>query len=305
MAGPLLDDLQALLCFARVVEHSSFTRAAEALGVSKSVVSSKTSALEARLGEQLLLRTTRRVTTTGAGVRIYALARQMLEAAGAATQATTLAAHGVLRVSAPITLAHEQLAQPIAAFLRAHPGVRVELLPSDRLVDLVEERIDLALRVTKLKDSGLIARRLAWTTLHVCAAPSYLALRGVPQRPEDLERHDCLRYSLLPVAHEWRLYGPKGRLEVSARGSFETSSGTMLREAALAGIGLAMLPRFMVASALAEGRLVTVLDAFAPRALGIYAVRSGRRVAPVLVKRLIDELEAAFARAPWSAPSPA
>jgi DNA-binding transcriptional LysR family regulator len=302
MAGPLLDDLQALLCFARVVEHASFTRAARELGVSKSVVSSKTSALEARLGEPLLLRTTRQVTTTGAGVRIYALARQMLEAAATATQATTLAAHGLLRVSAPVTLAHEQLAQPIAAFLREHPGVRIELLPNDRLVDVVEERIDVALRITKLKDSGLIARRLALTSLHVCAAPGYLALRGRPERPEDLERHDCLRYTLLPVAHEWRLYGAKGKIELSLRGSFETTSGTMLREAALAGIGLAMLPRFMVAAALAEGRLVTVLDEFAPRPLGIYAVRSGRRAAPLIVKRLIDGLESAFAKAPWSAP---
>jgi DNA-binding transcriptional LysR family regulator len=303
MGGPLLEDLQALLCFARVVEHASFTRAAHQLGVSKSLVSSKTSALEARLGEQLLLRTTRRVTTTSAGVRIYALARQMLDAAGAATQATTLAAHGVLRVSAPVTLSHEQLAQPFAAFLREHPGVRIELMPNDRLVDLVEERIDLALRVTKLKDSGLIARRLAMTSLHVCAAPSYLALRGRPDRPEDLERHDCLRYALLPATHEWRLYGPKGKIELSVRGCFESTSGTMLREAALAGIGLAMLPRFMVAAALAEGRLVTVLDDFAPRPLGIYAVRSGRRAAPPLVKRLIDSLENAFAKAPWSAPA--
>jgi DNA-binding transcriptional LysR family regulator len=303
MAGPLLDDLQALLCFARVVEHASFTRAAHELGVSKSVVSSKTAGLEARLGEQLLLRTTRRVTTTSAGVRIYERARQMLEAAGAATQAATLAGQGLLRVSAPVTLGHEQLAQPLAAFLREHPGARIELLLSDRLVDLVEDRIDVALRVTKLKDSGLLARRLAWTSLHVCAAPSYLALRGRPERPEDLHRHDCLRYALLPAAHEWRFYGPKGKIELSVRGPFETTSGTMLREAALAGIGLAMLPRFMVARALDEGRLVTVLDEFAPRPLGIYAVRSGRRVAPTLVKQLIDSLQSAFEKAPWLAPA--
>ena len=297
----MFEDLQALLCFARVVEHGSFTRAALELGISKSVVSSRTAALEARLGEQLLLRTTRKVSTTSAGVRTYALARQMLDAARAVTDGANEVARGVLRVSAPVTLAQEHLGLPLERFLRARPGTRIELLLSDRLVDLVEERIDVAIRVTKLKDSGLIARRLATTTLHICASPAYLAERGRPERPEDLLRHNCLRYSLLPVDQEWRLYGPKGRIRVEPRGSFETTSGAMLRAAAVVGMGVAMLPRFMIAEALSTGALVTVLDQYAPRPIGIYAVRRGGRAAPPLLAQLIDEFSAALRNAAWQA----
>lgn len=301
MADRLLEDLGALLCFARVVEHGSFTRAATILGVSKSVVSSKTAALEARLGEQLLLRTTRKVTTTEAGVRVYALARQMVDAASSATSGSSEAVRGVLRMSAPVTLAQEHLAKPVAAFLRRNPGVRIELLLNDRLVDLVEDRIDLAIRVTKLKDSGLVARRLATTAMHICASPRYLAERGVPERPEDLVRHDCLRYGLLRADHEWRFYGPNGRLGLALGGSFETTNGSMLREAVIEGIGIAILPRFMVADAIADGRIRTVLDAFAPRPLGIYAVRSGKRTAPPLVAALLDVLSEAFRTSAWPA----
>lgn len=301
MSDALLDDLPALLCFARVVELGSFTAAARALGVSKSVVSTRTAALEMRLGEQLLLRTTRKVSTTEAGLRTYALARQMVEAASAATSDASEAGRGTLRISAPTALAQQHLAGPIAAFARRSPGTHVELLLDDRLVDLVEERIDLAIRVTKPQDSSLVVKRLGWTSMHVCAAPAYLAARGTPERPEDLLRHDCLRYSLLRADHEWRLYGTKGRIPIEVRGTFESNSGVMIREAAVAGLGLALLPRFLVADALAAGALVTVLDAFAPRPLGIYAVRSGRGAAPRLVTALVEELDRALRGPAWRA----
>jgi DNA-binding transcriptional LysR family regulator len=295
----LLDDIQALLCFARVVELESFTKAAAALNVSKSVVSSKISALEARLGQQLLLRTTRRVSTTAAGLRVYGHAQRSLEAAMLATTGASDAARGVLRVSAPVSLGQLHLARPIARFLKQSPGARVELILNDRLVDLVEERIDLALRITKLTDSGLIARRLAWVPLQICASPAYLAQHGRPRVPEDLLRHNCLRYSLLRTEHEWRFYGPKGRVRLEVFGNFETNNGTMLREAAIAGLGLAILPRFMIAPALERGELEPVLPDFAPKPLGLYAVRGGRRSAPPLLKSLLDALVAAFSDSSW------
>src|SRR5690606_6140206 len=149
------------------------------------------------------------------------------------------------------------LAKPLAAFMRRRPGVRVELILSDRIVDLTEERIDLAVRVTKLEDSSLVARRLATTSLHVCGSPDYLKRRGRPARPEDLVRHDCLRYSLLRADHEWRLYGAGGRIRFEPEASFETNAGLMLREAAIAGLGLAMLPRFMIHDELRRGSLET------------------------------------------------
>jgi DNA-binding transcriptional LysR family regulator len=299
MADPLLEDLQALLCLARVVEHGSFTKAAAALGLSKSVVSDKISRLERRLGEQLLLRTTRQVTVTASGLRVYALAHRMTESASEATMGATGATGGVLRVSAPVALAQLHLTAPLATFLRKNPGVRIELLLNDRIADLVEERIDLAVRVTKLEDSSLVARRLAYTPLHICASPRYLKERGRPTKPEDLLRHDCLRYSLMRAEHEWRLYGKNGRIRLDLNGSLETTSGLMLREAAIAGLGLAILPRFMISDALEAGLLETVLDEYAPRPIGIYAVRSGRRTAPRLVTELVRTLEAAFRTPKW------
>ena len=295
----LLDDIQALLCFARVIELGSFTKAAAALGVSKSVVSTKVSALEARLGEQLLLRSTRRVSTTAAGLRVYGHARHSIEAAMLATTGASDAARGVLRVSAPVSLGQLHLARPLASFLQQSPGVRVELVLNDRLVDLVEERVDLALRITKLADSGLIARRLAWVPLQICASPAYFARHGRPLAPEDLVRHNCLRYSLLRAEHEWRFYGPRGRVPLAVGGSFDTNNGTMLREAAIAGLGLAILPHFMVAPALERGELEVVLQEFAPKPLGLYAVRSGKRAPPALLKSLLDVLAAAFREGGW------
>lgn len=301
MADPLFEDLQSLLCFARVVETGSFTKAAQALGLSKSVVSTRVAWLEDRVGEPLLLRTTRRVTVTTAGARIYPHARGMAEAGALATSGATSVA-GTIRVSAPVTLSQMWLAAPLRDFLAARPDARVELLLNDRLVDLVEERIDLAIRITKLKASALIARRLASTPIDICAAPAYLARHGRPARPEDLTRHNCLRYALLRPDHEWRLYGERGRIELAVQSNLETTSGTMLREAAIAGVGLAILPRFMIVDALRTGQLERVLEAFAPPPMGIYAVRAGRRAAPPLVTELVQVLERAFRKQAWTQP---
>lgn len=296
MADPLFDDLQSLLCFARVVEAGSFTKAAQSLGLSKSVVSARVGSLEARTGEQLLMRTTRRVTVTSAGARMYPQARVMVDAAAAATSGATNASRGTIRVSAPVTLSEMLLARPIRTFLAAHPDAHVELLLEDRLVDLVEARIDLAIRITKLADSGLIVRKLASTPIDVCGAPTYLAKHGRPSRPEDLASHNCLRYALMRADHEWRFHGAA----IDVRSNFETTNGTMLREAAVAGMGLAMLPRFMTHEALARRKLEIVLGDYARRPMGIYAVRAGKRAAPPLVAALLKVLERALRDEPWA-----
>ncbi|NUP07393.1 MAG: LysR family transcriptional regulator [Polyangiaceae bacterium] len=300
MPSGLLDDLPGLLCFARVVESGSFTKAAQMLGISKSVVSTRIASLEARLGDELLLRTTRRVTVTTAGARVYTHAREMAAAASAATSGATDAGRGLIRVSAPVSLSQMFLANPISELLSKNTGLRVDLVLNDRLVDLVEERIDLAIRVSKLADSTLVARRLAVTPMDVCGAPAYFAKHGRPTRPEELVRHNCLRYTLLRAEHEWRFYGSEGRIALDVGGNFETSNGTMLREAAIAGIGLVMLPRFMTFDALRTGSLETVLGDFAPRPLGIYAVRRGGRTAPRGVAELVRVLEKTLRAEPWA-----
>ncbi len=297
-----MDDLLALLCFARVVELGSFTRAAAALGISKSLVSTRVAALEARLSERLLHRTTRKITVTDAGFAVYGQASRMLESARAATLGATDAARGVIRVDAPVTFAQLHLAGPIARFMAAHPDVKIELSVNDRLIDLVEERVDVAIRVTKLKDSWLVARKLATTSLHVCAAPSYLEKHGTPERPEDLLSHDCLRFSLLRAEDEWRLYSGGKRLAIPVAARFETTNGGVLREAAIAGMGLAMLPRFMIQDELRSGRLVSVLEAYAPRPVGVYAVHVARRVQPPRLRSFLAALARELATPPWARP---
>ncbi|WNG19439.1 LysR family transcriptional regulator [Cystobacter fuscus] len=299
MSEPLFDDLLGLACFARVVEHRSFTQAAQALGVSKSVVSARVARLEARVGEPLLIRTTRKLTVTDAGMGVYAHCARMLQEAGAATRGATDAGRGTLRINAPVSFAQMYLAGPMARFLATHPDTHVELVLSDRLVDLVEERVDVAIRITRLRDSNLVARKLATTSLHVCAAPVYLERRGTLERPEDLLHHDCLRYTHLRAEDEWRFYGPQGRIRVPVSGSLSTGNGTMLREAVAQGIGLAMLPRFMVDEDLRSGRLVTVLDDFAPRPMGIHAIHAAGRTPAPRLRALLDVLAAEFRSARW------
>jgi DNA-binding transcriptional LysR family regulator len=231
---------------------------------------------------------------TELGARVYSSARAMLDAASAATLGASDVSRGHLRISAPVALTQLCLAPPVAQLLHEHPEAQIELLANDRIVDLVEERIDLAIRVTRLKDSSLIAKRLAFAPICICAAPRYLAAYGKPERPEDLLHHNCLRYALVATRDEWRLQTARSAIELAVHGSFAATSGLIMAGAAKAGIGLAILPRFMVADALRSGELVTLLDEFVPRPLGVYAVRSGRPQTPKLVARLIQLIAAAL-----------
>ncbi|QSQ12277.1 LysR family transcriptional regulator [Myxococcus landrumensis] len=300
MPEPLFDDLLGLACFARVVELRSFTQAATALGVSKSVVSARVSRLESRVGERLLIRTTRKLSVTNAGMEVYAHCERLLKEASAATRGASDAGRGALRINAPISFAQMYLAGPLARFLATHPGASVEVRLSDTLVDLVEERVDVALRISRLRDSTFVARKLTATSLVVCAAPAYLKRRGTPKHPDELARHDCLRYLHLRAEDEWRFHGPKGRIPVSVQGPLAVGNGTLLREAVAEGVGLAVLPRFMVDADLRSGRLVTVLDAFAPKPIGIYAVHAAGRSTPPLVRALLDVLASEFRSVEWT-----
>ncbi len=299
------DDVLSLLVFARVVEAKSFTAGAARLGLSKSVASTRISQLEERIGTRLLLRTTRKLSLTADGLALYEQAARM---ARAADDAALLAAgtptepRGVLRVNAPISFAELYLTEPIAKYLEAHPRVRVELLLSDRFEDLVAERVDVAIRVSaKLKDSTLVGRKLAEDRVVVCASPDYLARRGTPEAPADLIHHDCLRYSLLDVADEWRFKSDGKSFSVPVASRFEAGSGSVLRSAALAGMGVVVLPSFMVAADLGAGRLVQVLSGFSFVRLGVSAVYAPARVVPSNVRAFVDHLVKHFQAPPWSA----
>lgn len=297
------DDVLSLMVFARVVEAKSFTAGAAQLGLSKSVASARIAQLEERLGTRLLLRTTRRLSLTADGLALYEHAARMARAADDAASVAAGAAaepRGVLRVNAPITFAEQYLCQPIAQYLQAHPRVRVELVPSDRFEDLVAERVDVAIRVSaRQRDSALVGRKLAEDRSVVCASPEYLARRGTPQAPADLIHHDCVRYSLLEAADEWRFKGDGKSYAIPVVARFEAASGSVLRSAALAGMGLVVVPSFMVAADLASGALLQVLAEFSFVRLVVMAVYAPARVVPSNVRAFVDLLVQHFRTPPW------
>jgi len=300
------DDILAMVFFARVVEMKSFTAAAAKLGVSKSVVSARVAALEDRLGVRLLERTTRKLALTPDGSSLYGQCATLVSTADEA--AATLAGtgdqpRGLLRVNAPVVFAEKYLAEPMAAYLERYPEVRLEVTLSDKFIDLVDEGIDVAVRIaSRLEGAGLVARKVASDRTALVASPSYLARRGTPRAPDDLVGHDCLVYSLLKVSQEWRFRAP-GRgakeLTVPIEARFKTQSGAVLRRAAVAGMGLAVLPVFMIAEDLAADRLRPVVASFLPTPLGIYAAYpQGRRVSGK-TRAFVDLLAAHFRAPPW------
>jgi DNA-binding transcriptional LysR family regulator len=297
------DDVLSMLFFARVVEEKSFTAAAAKLGVSKSVVSARIAHLEDQLRVRLLHRTTRKLTLTPEGLTLFERCARVAAAAdeaAATAEGTGDLPRGLLRVEAPVVFAQDHLAAPLAAYLARHPEVRIQLSTSDRHVDLVEEGIDVAVRITsRLAGGGLVARKLAADRTVLCAAPDYLARKGTPRDPQDLVHHDCLTYALLKVADEWRFRAGRELFTVPVEARFSAASGAMIRQAALAGMGLAVLPTFMVAADVAAGRLRPVVGAFAGVELGIYAVYPQAKRPPGKVRAMVDLLVAHFRTPRW------
>jgi DNA-binding transcriptional LysR family regulator len=301
------DEILSMVCFARVVEAGSFTGAAEKLDLSKSVVSARVAQLEDRVGARLLNRTTRKLSLTAEGMAFYERCARLMNAADEATadvEGPGEAPRGVLRVLAPAAFAQEYLAPALALYLERHPQVRLELTLTDKLVDLSEDGIDVAIRISPAVDSAaLSARRLAGDHTVLCAAPAYLTRKGVPTAAEQLVQHDCLVYSLLRISEEWRFRAPGSRdtFTVPIEGRFQAASVGVLRQAALAGMGVCVLPSFMVAEDLAMGRLRKVVDTFAGVELGVFAVYPQARKAPAKVRTLLDVLVAHFKRPRWGA----
>jgi DNA-binding transcriptional LysR family regulator len=299
------NDILAMVFFARVVQAGSFTGAAAKLGVSKSVVSAKVADLEEQLRVRLLHRTTRKLSLTQEGMALFERCTKVVIAADEAAAAAEGAGdvpRGVLRVNAPIAFAQDYLAAPMAAYLEQNPDVRIDLAMSDRVIDLVDEGVDLAIRVTaNLQGPGLIARKLAADRTVLCASPAYLARKGTPLSSQDLVHHDCLVYSLLKVSEEWRFRerGAKEIVSAPITGRLSAASGAVLRQVALAGMGLAVLPAFMVASDVVAGRLRLVVDGFQGVELGIYAVYPQTRRPLGKVRAFVDLLVAHFRTPRW------
>ena len=286
-----------LQLFAAVVEQRSFSAAARASATTLSAASKRIARLEGLLGARLLERTTRRVLPTDAGASFYGYAARILSELGEAENEISSMGgkpRGTLRVSAPLLLGERHLVPLLAGFLAKYPDVRVELTLSDTFVNLVAERIDVALRVGSLVDSSLVRVKIGAARGVVVASPAYIARAGRPEQPRDLSGHVCLRYANVPAAKEWRFRGPRGEMTVPVVGNLTLNHGGGLREAAIAGVGIARLPDFLVADALASGELVELLASFEAEPTGIHLVHvEGGRPLPK-VEAFLDEVGGAL-----------
>lgn len=297
-----MDKFEDIQAFNAVVEAGSFTAAADRLNTTKSAISRRISALEERLGVQLLRRTTRVLNLTETGRSFYERGSRIiadLEEAEAAVQQEHAELSGTLRFAMPLSFGVRHMCGPIASFSKLHPKVKFDLDLNDRRVDLVEDNFDLALRIGHLSDSSLIARRLFDVRSVVCAAPHYLTVHGVPKTPADLADHDCLVYSNLAESGKWRYEDSEGaRGSVKLQVAMHASSGDFLGNAAAHGQGVVMLPSFIVSQAIRTGRLKPILTDFSWPVTPAYALYPPTRHLSYRVRAFIDFLVEKFAGTP-------
>ncbi len=303
-----MDHLGAIRTFIEIADQGSLTKAAETLDLSRAMVSRHLDGLERWLGTRLLHRTTRRVGLSEAGAEALPRLRQMLDLAAdlqAVSGARRAEPSGRLRITTSLSFAMACLTQAIVDFQRQHPRIVVDLVTVDRAVDLVAERFDLAVRITNRLDDGVVARRLASCRSVLCAAPAYLAQHGQPQKAADLAAHACITHAFGSRA-EYRL-AHAGRVLVQAvAGPLSGNETAVVRQAALAGAGIAMLPTYFAGDDLARGSLVRVLPDHEPEPLGIHAIYLSRQHQPLPLTLLIDFLADRFGgdTAPWDQPAP-
>jgi DNA-binding transcriptional LysR family regulator len=260
--------------------------------------------LEARLGTRLLQRTTRRLSLTSEGEIFHERCRQILDGvAEAEAELTdkTGEATGLLKVSAPVTFGMLHLGPLWPAFIARHPKLLLDVTLSDRVVDLVEEGYDLAVRIARLKTSSLISRQIASTRLVLCASPRYLRKAGVPRHPSDLARHAVISYTLTAMGEQWDFDGPEGRSSVKVTPRMRTNNGDTCCAAALAHEGLVLQPTFLVGQYLASGALVEVLPHHRAAELGVHVVYPTRKHLKPKVRALVDFLAKAFRTPRWPA----
>jgi DNA-binding transcriptional LysR family regulator len=296
MAGAMLDDVILFTVFSRVVETRSFTAAAAALGVTKATVSQRVAALERRCAARLFQRTTRKLSVTREGQQLYEACLGMTVAADAAAPLIGRVGrvpHGQLRVTAPVGFGTADLIPTLPAFRERYPAITIDLVLTDRMVDLHDEQIDVAVRVaSRLPSSAYGARRLRSDTLVVCGAPAYLARRGVPQTPDDLRKHDCLRLATSPREWAFRVDGESVIVPVS--GPLRCDNVFALRDAAICGGGLAVLPRSILREQLRRGELEVVLADFVAGKHGVWIVLPDTHNIPEKVRVFVTHLTSAL-----------
>ncbi|HEX9881055.1 MAG TPA: LysR family transcriptional regulator [Hyphomicrobium sp.] len=300
-----MDKLDAMNAFAKVVAAGSYAEAARRLGLTRSAVSKAVMELEQILGARLLDRTTRRVTPTEAGRAYYDRCVAIL----AAVEETEIqisrlhdAPRGVLKINAPMSFGTRYLGSAVADFMARYRELKIELILNDRVIDPLEEGVDVTVRIGVLTDSSLIARRLAPARLVLAAAPAYLEQHGTPRAPEDLASHRCLTYGHMAATQRWVLQRNGEPISVPVESVLCSNNGDVLRAAALDGNGIVNLPTFLIGPDIAAGRLEVMLSDMPPAALGIYALYAPNRYLAAKTRVFIDFLVGCFGDAPeWDA----
>lgn len=297
-----MDKLQAMQLFVRVVDSGSYTAAADQMEISRALASKLVQALEDQLGVRLLHRTTRKLSLTEAGERYY---QRVSEILGSLNEAEALASElqadprGRLRVSAPMSFAIHHLGAAVAEFQQRHPRIELELTLNDRQVDLVEEGFDMAVRIAKLADSSLVARRIAPCRMLLVASPDYLRRAGEPQHPQDLVAHNYLSYTLAARRDEIVLANGAERETVNLNGSLRVNNGDVIASAAAAGLGFCVSPSFLVWQRLQRGELVELLPQWQIPEIAVHAVYPAGRTLPAKTRSFIDYLVERFGPEPY------
>jgi DNA-binding transcriptional LysR family regulator len=301
-----MDRLTALRVFVCVVEQGSLSGAGEKLEMSRAMVSRYLAELERWMGARLLHRTTRRLSLTGPGEEALNRARAMLTLGEEMEQLTSRsdeAPKGQLRITSSYSISEALLVRAANDYLARYPGTAIDILLLDRTVNLVEERIDLAVRITNDLDPNLVARRLGTCHSVVCASPAYLARHGTPQQVQDLALHNCLTYTYFGKSL-WEFQGPQGPESVPVSGNLSANISNLLLKATLDGAGISLQPRYSVQAELASGALVPLLTQWQPKRLGVYAVYGTRKQMSPLLRSFLDFLIERMAEDPlWQADS--
>jgi len=288
-----VDKLNAMRAFVKVAESGSFSTAARLLGRSKAMVSKQLAMLEGALGVQLLVRTTRQVRLTDPGRAYFERCAQLLadlDDIESNVQQNQASPRGVLRVAGPQTFAELHLSAALREFLLRYPDLKVELVLTDRVVDLVDHGFDVAIRIGQLEDSSLLARRLASSSMVTCASPDYLARRGTPHTPEQLVEHDLILDTNLRQPGNWRFVQGSRTFNVRVAGRLQVNSAVMVRHVLVSGAGIGLCPAFVVREDLEAGRLLPLLAEYSGYDLGVYAVYPHTRHVPSRVRVFVDFL---------------
>ncbi len=297
-----LDKLTSMRAFVQVVQRRGFAAAAREMHLSRSVVSKYVMDLEQELGVQLLARTTRTVTPTENGQAYYERCVAILselEEADRAVASLHAEPRGLLRVNAPMSFGTLHLGRAVADFMAKYPELQIQLILSDQLIDPVQEGFDVTLRIADLAPSSMIARKIAPALRVICAAPAYLKRRGTPKHPNELSAHDCLSYGHLATGTQWKLTGPDGDHWIRIPWTLCTNNAEVLRDAAVAARGIALLPTFIAGADLQSGRLRTILTEYKAPEIAICAIYPETRHLSVKVRVFIDFLVERFGGRPY------